>query len=549
MPRVHQNKGQPPDPPDLPTNLVAERTVLGYLLRGGAWRDDIGAHDFALSREQTIFHTMKIIRDAGDDINGHRVCSELGEKKLKHVGVGYIADLGDGCDPEMKIEPFITKLHDATARRNILHHTHILMAHLHSGDRGADDLIQMATEAFAGLQRGRNHEEPPPAVPQWPDPLHGDAYYGVAGDLVRVLEPHTESDPAALLVQSVVAWGNMANRGPYYLAEADRHHTNEYAVIVGVSSKARKGTSWSRIRGVLTTIDQHWSEERLLSGVGSGEALIDALDEPDKRTLISESELARLLAVIGREGCTLSAIMRDAWDIGIVSTRTRVKPVRAKGVHLSMIGHITREELLRRLGDTELANGWANRVLWICARRTKLLPDGGGWPDLGDIARRMSDATGHARRMGDTRVQWDDAAAALWRSKYADLSEGRPGLLGAVTSRAEAHVVRLALIYALLDFARQISVEHLRAALAVWDYCSASARFIWGDALGDPTADEIRRALAATKLSRTEIRDLFGRNLTAEEIDRALGVLASMGLARSWTETSGGRPVTWWERM
>jgi hypothetical protein len=548
MAKNTSRRSQPPDLPDLPTNLEAERTVLGYLLRGGAWRDDVGAHDFAFEREQIVWHTMAAIHAAGDEIDRMRVCVELGEKKLKHVEIGYIADLDCG-DPKMRIEPYIAKLHDATALRNIMHHTHILMGHLHSGDRTVDDLIQMATEAFAGLQRGRNHEEQPPSVPQWPEPIHEDAYYGVTGDLVRVLEPHTESDPAALLVQSLVAWGNMAGRGPYYLAEADRHHTNEYGVIVGVSSKARKGTSWSRIRGVLKTIDQHWSEERLLSGVGSGEALIDALGEPDKRTLISESELARLLAVIGREGCTLSAIMRDAWDTGIVSTRTRQHPVRAIGVHLSMIGHITREELLRRLGDTELANGWANRVLWICARRTKLLPDGGGWPDLGDIARRMSAATDHARRMGDTRVQWDDAAAALWRSKYADLSEGKPGLLGAVTSRAEAHVVRLALIYALLDCVRQISVEHLRAALAVWDYCSASARFIWGDALGDPTADEIRRALAATKLSRTEIRDLFGRNLTAEEIDRALAVLASMGLARSWAETSGGRPVTWWERM
>jgi hypothetical protein len=536
-------------------NLDAERFVFGVVMTGGAdfglIERDLSPGDFSLESHRRIFSRMADLYKRGECIDRVTLGNELmNRKELDSVGgLGYVNSLDDGLPYIPNLDSYIRIVKRMSTLRRIIMQCDVFGKQAQRED-DPELLIASGAKFFQDLGAvNGQRSEAPPSVPQWPDPLHDDAFHGVAGDLVRILEPHTESDPAALLVQSVVSWGNMAGRGPYYLAEADRHHTNEFAAIVGVSSKARKGTSWGRIRGVLTTIDQHWSEERLLSGVGSGEALIDALGEEDKRTLISESELARLLAVIGREGCTLSAIMRDAWDTGIVSTRTRQHPVRAKGVHLSMISHITREELLRRLSDTELANGWANRVLWICARRTKLLPDGGGWPDLGDIARRMSAATDHARRMGDTRVQWDDAAAALWRSKYADLSEGKPGLLGAVTSRAEAHVVRLALTFALLDCAEQICVEHLRAALAVWDYCAASARFIWGDALGDPTADEIRRALAATKLSRTEIRDVFGRNRPAQEIDRALGVLASMGLARSWTETSGGRPVTWWERM
>jgi hypothetical protein len=118
-----------------------------------------------------------------------------------------------------------------------------------------------------------------------------------------------------------------------------------------------------------------------------------------------------------------------------------------------------------------------------------------------------------------------------------------------MTSRAEAHTVRLSIIYALLDSKEQIGIDHLRAALEVWRYCDASARFIWGDVIGDPTADEILRELRAAGsdgITRTNIRDLFTRHRTAQEIDRALGVLAGMGLASSRSEDSGGRPVTRW---
>jgi hypothetical protein len=70
--------------------------------------------------------------------------------------------------------------------------------------------------------------------------------------------------------------------------------------------------------------------------------------------------------------------------------------------------------------------------------------------------------------MGDTRLNFDNHAAQLWEQVYGDLSEGQPGMLGSMTSRAEAHVVRLSLMYALLDCSEQIQVEHLRAAIAVW---------------------------------------------------------------------------------
>ena len=40
-------------------------------------------------------------------------------------------------------------------------------------------------------------------------------------------------------------------------------------------------------------------------------------------------------------------------------------------------------------------------------------------------------------------LKLDDAARKLWAQVYPTLSEGKPGLLGAITARAEAQVLRI----------------------------------------------------------------------------------------------------------
>ena len=96
-------------------------------------------------------------------------------------------------------------------------------------------------------------------------------------------------------------------------------------------------------------------------------------------------------------------------------------------------------------------------------------------------------------------------------------------------------MLRLALVYALLDRPAFIDAPHLRAALACWDYAEASARFVFGDTLGDPMADEILRALRGRPegLTRTELIHHFGRHLSSEQLDRALAVLARGNFARA----------------
>src|SRR5262249_49451764 len=127
--------------------------------------------------------------------------------------------------------------------------------------------------------------------------------------------------------------------------------------------------------------------------------------------------------------------------------------------------------------------------------------------------------------------------------------EGQPGLFGAVTGRAEAQCLRLALLYALMDGVTEIDHQHLLAALAGWERAQASARHIFGSALGDPSANQILGALRTARpgtMTRTAISRLLGRHQTAERIGASLSLLEKRGLAKRESVQTEGSPAEHW---
>lgn len=198
---------------------------------------------------------------------------------------------------------------------------------------------------------------------------------------------------------------------------------------------------------------------------------------------------------MGRDGNTLSAVIRQAWDSGNLRTMTKNSPAEATGAHISIIGHITKGELCRLMEATEASNGFCNRFLWPCVRRSKVLPEGGHFDEaaLAPIILRLHAAVQFGREAQE--IKRNDSAREVWRAIYSELSEGKPGLLGSVVSRGEAQVMRLACLYALQDMSYVVTPDHLTAALALWEYCESSAKYIFGERLGDPIADEILKAL------------------------------------------------------
>jgi hypothetical protein len=266
--------------------------------------------------------------------------------------------------------------------------------------------------------------------------------------------------------------------------------------------------------------------------------------------LVVETELASVLERMSISGNSLSQVLRQAWDGGRLDTLVKRDRVTATDAHISLVGHITAEELRRKLTDTEQANGFANRILWIYAKRSKSLPFGGNLASV-DWTPYVDRLSAVLSSQKDKVFDFSPPARTMWAAVYEDLSAVPPGLLGAVIARGPAQVRRLAVIYALLDGKSIVTADHLRAALALWRYAADSAALIFGSALGDPTADLILARLreAPDGLRLKGIHDALGRHYAAEEIDRALQALAARDLVREEKEKTGGRPATRWSAV
>jgi Protein of unknown function (DUF3987) len=384
----------------------------------------------------------------------------------------------------------------------------------------------------------------PPVKPD----LKPEALYGLIGDIVRTIEPYSEADPVAVLVTQLAYFGNIVGRGPFYKIEATPHYPNLFTVLVGKSSKSRKGTSKSTTDYMYNQIDSKWVDNCFASGLSSGEGLIWRLRDKsttnpgakDKRLMVSEEEFSSPLKRMTRDTNTLSELIRNAWDGKPLVNLIRnagVGSEKATNTHISIVGHITETELLKQLTQTDRENGFANRFLWFYIDRSKFLPSPKGVPqaELDPLIIQLKKTVSTAQTIKE--MTRNSEAETLWEKIYAGLTTVGSDLTGALTSRAEAQVLRVSMIYALADSSPIIRAEHLNAALAVWDYCKQSVEIIFPDQTGDRNVDRAIKLLKTYGfVTKKALYAYFGRNIDKQEVDRIVNVLCNSGLANLQTK-------------
>jgi len=400
----------------------------------------------------------------------------------------------------------------------------------------------------------------PTILKPWPV-LDRAALPGLAGDFVDLATTNSEADPAAVLATFLVrfaceAGGPDPATRPHILIGDSRHEPRLFAVVAGKSSKARKGTSAAPVMRLFTIPDCGLQMSASSPGpLSTGEGIVfNVRDEfrtweedkktsicswkvkdpgvTDKRLMINDEELAAGLRCTKREGNTLSAALRAFWDNGCVQPLTKSSPIKTTNAHVNILAHITLEELKRVLDETELFNGFANRFLWVLARRTRLVPRPTSMPavELAKLQAILLDRLKFAHSAG--LMTYAESAYELWDAVYPTLAVERDGLFGAVIGRAEAQVQRLALAYALLDGKTVIDIKHLEAALAFWDYCEASAAYIFKGRQADPLQEKVLAALKNTNgpLTATELHRALGNSYSQAQLKEALESLTACGL-------------------
>jgi hypothetical protein len=240
-------------------------------------------------------------------------------------------------------------------------------------------------------------------------------------------------------------------------------------------------------------------------------------------------------------------VIRKTWDGSRLENLVKQNPIKSTGHHVSIVGHITREDFERNANEVDFFNGMLNRWMLFLVRRSKELPDGGEVPEnqTEPLIRETMQLLDAARRV--SKMERTASARELWHSVYSELSAGGEGLHAAITSRGEAHVLRLSMIYALADGKSAVDDHHLQAALDLWAYSDASSKFLFGDRLGDPVADAIVDNLRLSgELVQTEISALFNRHLPAGVIGAALDRLHEAGIIEGFSEPTPGRPRRIW---
>jgi hypothetical protein len=385
-----------------------------------------------------------------------------------------------------------------------------------------------------------------------------EAFYGPVGEAALLLASESESDPAALLLTLLVALANIIGPTAHAITGNSRHPARLYGLITGPTSSGRKGTAWDDASSVLQIVDPNWyrvPDGCRRSGHASGEALVGDYDESknpvlDKRGFALETEFARLISSMNREGAILSDVYRQAYDYGTMEVRRVRGAVVAAGAHLGLLGHITLDELTEKLKTIEMVNGFGNRILYCYSRRTRKLSDGGN-PDvekIAEIANRLAIGIEKAREnVYDIRTNFTPDAKAAYSRFYNSLPEDSRGFIESLTARAESHVIRLCIVFAILDGSEFVRIEHFQAALAVWDYSKECVEYIFGEDATNPHQVRILDYLQAKYPyghTQKEIYQLFNCKLQARVIRVAIESLKKDDKIQWRIEKGKGRPAT-----
>lgn len=396
-------------------------------------------------------------------------------------------------------------------------------------------------------------------LPPIPGPKVVDAmYYGITGDVMRAACSGTEVHPAAV-GSAFLSFASAALGRNRWVPIGDKnHHARLYTAHVGRSGIGGKGMALDLARRIREKVENgrdpvqdgqfacgNFHDGGLSSREGMGYMIRDPSEEKDKegktldagvddkRLFVVEEEFANVLRQTKREGNTLSAAIRTAWDGGAIAPATKSNRIRVDKPHIAIHANITPNELRVSLDNNDLTNGFANRFLFVWAERCGIVPYPSRTPDdvVEQFAQKLLAAIRRARNPGEVRAA-DDARrrfSVFYHEHKRGL--GTTAQLRGLLERHPPYAWRLALTFALLDCRDEIDDDHMAAALAWLNYYRESTRFIFSTTreeavatkvagLGERIVDQLKQA-GDQAMDREPLRIALGKP-SAKDFDAAL---------------------------
>jgi hypothetical protein len=382
----------------------------------------------------------------------------------------------------------------------------------------------------------------------WLPPIDGDVFGCYLGQLAERLDPHTEADPVGVMATLLATAGVHLGPGPHLEIGYERHPLLVWPLLIGATGSGKKGTAYNAAKALMVRADNEFVASNVHSGLSSGEGLAAVfatdgsdgdgkpakarlLPDGDIRLLAFEPEWASVMARMKREGNTLSATLRAAWEGGNLST-LNVDARVARHSHIGILGHITPKEFTAKVSASDMAGGTYNRFLPIAVAQSKFLADPGmvGADMMDELGASLAARLRHAGRFG--AIGFTEAGALAWRRLYVEFGSHTgdgDGALVEFISRAAPNCLRIAAIYAALDRTDRITPAHLTAAAALVRYSIESARAVLHGSVDSELAAWIAQA-GADGRTKSDITKHFQGRGSAADHQRVLDRLVARGL-------------------
>ena len=386
---------------------------------------------------------------------------------------------------------------------------------------------------------------------------------GPIGEWLTLIEPETEASMPSLGAGLIAGLGAYLGRAFQLKVGRITHTPNIFAVQVGPTGTARKGTADGEIQHFLHELDPSFAMDNIASGFGSGEALIERVADPtynskdelvsgteDQRLYIQEAEFSKLLRVADRRGSILSDVIRLAFDASrpLANAAKTSRKLKSSNHCISLFGGITPDELIEIFPALAAVSGTGNRYLWVWSDPDKLLPWGGKDIDVGPIADRARANVNSLRGRQVNYLEFSASARAWWQEHYPMLRQAThvPENIRPMVTRISDQTQRIALVYAATEGSQTVTRDHLEAGYAWVEHSMQTVQAVLGGLVRNEEAGRILSALRqhpGVPAKKTELHDLFSRHITGTSLDAALEELETAGLAFQWEgDSDGGRP-------
>ena len=424
---------------------------------------------------------------------------------------------------------------------------------------------------------GYQHDEPICDACAWqkvladperaPSSLRPEAFYGPVGEMCSLIAPNVPYDISAVLLQTLVACGSSLGPEPFLSEGAKRLHPNLFALIVGRTGGG-KGMSLAHVEHAMKSIAPTFWATRPITSASSGEGLLKTICDPvwgldskgepvlrdagseDKRVLLIEEEAGSIFIRVAQQE-VLGKFLTTAWDSGRLMNVVKDSKMECATPHVSIIGHITPDELTDRVTSSHITSGFINRWTMALIRPTAV-DDSLVAPEdivgLDDAILRIRDGLNEFRDSGVHQFVLSDEADKLRRETSVWVRENEePGAMAHLAVRFQSQTLKLTMVYAAVDGTHVISADHLRAARAVTAYSHRCARAFWGGVFLDDLTDDFMslwRGIGYEAISLSDLSALFSRHLTASKREHMLRRLLRDGVIETSQVKGDGRPAT-----